>query len=190
MRELTYYVGVTVDGYIAGPDGDTGFFPLAPDVLDFIRAEFPETLPTHVRAQLGVTATGSRFDTVVMGRGTYQPGLDAGYPSPYGHLRQYVLSRSLPGPADPAVEVVAADPVGLVRRLKAEAGGGVWLAGGGALASQLLDEIDELVLKRYPVLAGAGIPVLGGRPAPRALSVTGERTFRDGTVVTTYRPAA
>ena len=185
MRMLTYYVGVSLDGFIAAPDGSTDFFPVDRPVLDFIAGEYPETLPTHVREQLGVSAPGTRFDTVVMGRATYAPALEVGITSPYAHLRQFVVSTTLPT-KDPRVRVVT-DPVALVRRLKQEAGAGVWLAGGGRLAGALLTEIDELVIKRYPVVIGAGIPVIAAdRAHALPFTITDERALAGGTTVTTY----
>src|SRR5215217_6082784 len=77
------------------PNGSIDFFPVDQSVLDFIAEEFPETLPSHVRPHLGVTAPGTRFDTVLMGRATYAPALQAGITSPYAHLRQYVASTTL-----------------------------------------------------------------------------------------------
>ena len=190
MRTLTYYVGMSLDGYIAAPDGSFDFFPVTQAVLDFIAAEYPETLPSHVRAHLGVTTPGTRFDTVVMGRATYAPALQVGITSPYAHLRQYVASTTLPAGSDPQVTVVP-DPLGLVRQLKQEDGAGIWLAGGGRLAGALLDEIDELVVKRYPVVVGAGIPVIAaGQTHPRAFTSTDERVLGDGTTITTYTRTA
>jgi dihydrofolate reductase len=186
MRTLTYYVGTTLDGYIAAPDGAVDAFPVDRVVLDFIAAEFPETLPTHVRDQLGVTASGTRFGTVVMGRSTYAPALEAGITSPYAHLRQYVVSTTLTS-GDPAVEVVA-DPLGLVRGLKREEGSGIWLAGGGKLAGALLPEIDELVLKLYPVVLGRGIPMIAaGRPLPTSFTLVESHALEGGPTVHTYR---
>ncbi|NIZ91651.1 dihydrofolate reductase family protein [Kineococcus rubinsiae] len=174
MRRLTYYVGVTLDGYVAAPDGSSDVFPVDESVLAFIAAEFPETLPTHVREQLGVTAAGTRFDTVLVGRATYEPALRAGITSPYAHLDQHVVSTTLPPREEAGLHVGGGDPVALVRRLKQEPGAGIWLAGGGRLAGALLAEIDELVLKRYPVVLGAGIPVIAAaRAAPQPFRVTG-----------------
>lgn len=95
-----------------------------------------------------------------MGRGTYRPSLDHGITSPYAHLRQYVVGSTPAHDVDPAVTVVD-DPLALVRQLKREEGTGsdIRLRGGGRLAGALLPEIDELVLKSYPVVAGTGIPV-------------------------------
>jgi dihydrofolate reductase len=192
MRRLVYHIAVSIDGCIAGPGGTFDFFQLAPDMEDYLHAEFPETMPTQARPHLGLEgAPNKRFDTVVMGRGTYQPALDIDVTSPYAHLRQYVVSRSLPEIADPAVELVPRDPVGLVRRLKAEAGDrDIWLCGGSVLAGQLLPEIDELVIKQYPVVAGGGLPVFAGPFRPRPFTPVETRTFSHGGTITTFRPVA
>ncbi|MFI9589605.1 dihydrofolate reductase family protein [Nonomuraea sp. NPDC052265] len=186
MRKLVYYVGVSIDGYIAGPEAEVDFYPLSDALMGYINGEVPETVPTHMRAQLGLDAPNQRFDTVVMGRGTYEPALRAGIPSPYAHLRQYVVSGTLGGIDDPAVELVASDPLGLVRRLKQEDGLDIWLCGGGKLAAALLPEIDELVVKAYPVVAGAGISAFDGAFRPTTFTLTGARPFEGGVVLMTY----
>ncbi|SHN47717.1 dihydrofolate reductase family protein [Cryptosporangium aurantiacum] len=188
MRKLVYYVGVTIDGYLAGPEGQTDFFPVGPEMAAWIGRTYPETLPTHVRSHFGVAdAPNQRFDTVVMGLGTYRPGLDAGIPSPYAHLRQYVISTTLGAIDDPAVELVDTDPVALIRRLKAEdTKKDVWLAGGGRLAASVLPEIDALVVKSYPIAAGDGIPAFRGAFSPTAFRPTSRESIGDGTSITWF----
>jgi len=189
MRKLVYYVAVSIDGFITGPGGEFDFYPEAPDMVDYLRAEFPETMPSHIRPHIGLDGVpNKRFDTVVMGRGTYEPALEAGIASPYAHLRQYVVSTTLAEIADPTIEL-ATDPVATVRRLKEEPGADIWLCGGARLAGELLPEIDELVFKRYPVVAGAGLPAFTGRFRPRPFAPVDTRTFSHGGTVTTYRPA-
>jgi dihydrofolate reductase len=187
VRTLAYYVGATLDGVIAGPDGDADFFAPDEETLGFIASEHPDTVPTHVREHLGLGPSPSRFDTVIMGRATYAPALDVGITDPYAHLRTYVASTTMPEGPDGGVEVVR-DPLALVRRLKAQEGADVWLAGGGTLAAHLLPEIDEVVLKTYPIVAGTGIPLFasGGFVGDR-LSVTDTRVLGNGTIVATYR---
>ena len=165
MRTLTYYVAATLDGYIAGPDGELDFFPFEGELLDAVLADYPETMPAQARGPLGLTdVPNQRFDTVVMGRGTYEPALEAGITSPYSHLKQYVVSSTV-SVADTDVQVVT-DPVALVRELKQDEGMGIWLAGGGKLAAVLRDEIDELVIKRNPIVLGSGISLFEGAFAP------------------------
>ncbi|OAR24751.1 deaminase [Streptomyces sp. ERV7] len=187
MRKLSYYIALTIDGFIAAPDGSYDFYPLSEEVVGFMAADFPETLPTTLRRALGIDeAPNRRYDTVVMGRGTYEPALKDGITSPYAHLRQIVFSRSLGESPDPAVEVVSGDPVALVRELKREEGLDIYLCGGADFAGQLIEEIDELVIKSYPIVAGAGIPLFRAEFAPRSFVPTDSRSFENGTVVTTY----
>jgi dihydrofolate reductase len=185
LRKLVYYVGATIDGFIAAPDGSFDFFPLTPDVIDFITGDYPDTLPTHVREQLGVDVPNPNFDVGVQGRATYQPALDIGVTSPHAHLRQYVVSTTCES-ADPAVEIISADVVGKIRELKAEDGRDIYLMGGSRLAGSLLTEIDSLVIKVYPLVAGAGIPLFTADFSPTSFTLTGTRTLEGGTVVLSY----
>ncbi|MFJ4874674.1 dihydrofolate reductase family protein [Streptomyces sp. NPDC088745] len=189
MRKLTYYVGMSLDGFIAAPDLSIDAYPISEEFLkDFLVGAYPECLPTHVRAALGADAApNTHFDTMIQGRTTYQAALDIGITSPYAHLRQYVVSRSLAESPDPAVELISGDLVAKVRELKAEEGGlGIYLGGGAEVAGQLLDEIDELVLKVYPVVLGDGVRVFTAAFGVHSFSLDSTRTFDNGTVVLTY----
>ncbi|MER7479116.1 dihydrofolate reductase family protein [Streptomyces sp. NPDC126510] len=191
MRKLVYYIGISLDGRIAGPDGEFDFFPQGDErqaaaYANRMNALFPETVPTAYRAAAGVAdAPNRRFDTVVMGRGTYRLPHAGGITSPYAHLRQYVVSSTLQTDVDPAVTVVASDPLGLVRELKGEAGDqDIWLCGGGRLAGTLMPEIDELLIKTYPVIAGSGIPVVDGVFDPTVFEVAERTAFPSGATFT------
>jgi dihydrofolate reductase len=166
MRRLVYLVAVTLDGFIAGPDGGdpsgSDAFPVTPDLVEHLVSTYPETLPGPARAAMGIEGPGRHFDTVVEGRASYELGLAAGLDDAYPHLRHLVVSSSLAGRTDLPVEVVPGDPVGRVRELKAEEGLDIWLVGGGTLAHALLPEVDRLVLKVNPTVLGAGIPLFAG----------------------------
>jgi dihydrofolate reductase len=187
MRRLTYVAGMTLDGFIAGPGDQVDFFPVTDDLVEFLVAELPETLPSHVRAQMGVDPPNRRFDTGIQGRATYDAALQAGITSPYAHLRQYVVSRTLAS-RDPAVTITA-EPLAEVRRLKADDGLGIWLMGGAQLAGALLPEIDELVVKLYPVTAGTGVPLFNADFAPTSFTLAGSHILPSGTAILTYARA-
>ena len=189
MRSLVYLVASTVDGYIAAPDGSADFGPFeGPQVADIL-AEFPEMIPGHVRARLDLS-DNQRFDTVVMGRATYEVGLSEGITSPYPHLRQILATTTIAAPPDPAVEIVGTKIVEQVRALKCESGMDIWLAGGGRLAASLADELDEMILKINPLVLGAGIPLFAERIGPRALTMTQHRVYDNGYALMRYRWAS
>ncbi|MEU4802041.1 dihydrofolate reductase family protein [Actinosynnema sp. NPDC023587] len=186
MRNLIYLVATTLDGFIAAEDGGFGDFLFEGDHMAALVEEHPDALPAQLREALGIDVPNPNFDTVLLGRSTYQvPG---GLPSPYPHLRQYVVSTTLRD-TPPDVEVVSGDVLAKVRELKAEDGLDIWLCGGGKLAAALLPEIDRLVLKVHPVVLGRGIPLFdGGFPAAR-FALTGTRSFASGVLFTTYAAA-
>ncbi|MEU6209435.1 dihydrofolate reductase family protein [Streptomyces sp. NPDC047023] len=190
MRKLTYFIATSVDGFIGAPDGDGEFFNSHVDAefLDHLMTEYPETISALGREHLGIADRAPRhFDAVVMGRRTYEPGLKVGMTSPYGHLpEQYVVSRSLVTAPDPQVWLLGGDLVAAVRELKARDGLGIWLCGGADLATQLIDEIDEFVVKTYPVFLGTGMPMSRAGFGQRPLELTGSRTFGGGQTVTGY----
>ncbi|MFD8306708.1 dihydrofolate reductase family protein [Streptomyces sp. NPDC059690] len=193
MRKLVYFIASTLDGFIAGPDGSDptgpgGFWSPSVDYIQHIIEEYPETLPGPARAALGVTAEGTRFDTVVEGRKSYEIGLAAGVTDAFPHLRHLVFSRTLTEIPDLGIEIVADDPVSKVRELKRDGGKDIWLVGGGELASALYGEIDRVIVKLSPLTIGAGIPLFGRTAAfaPNAWELTDHTFLKGGAVFLRY----
>jgi len=187
MRDLIYYVACTVDGFIARPDGSVDFaLPEGEHLTDLARS-FPETFPTHLRGAFNIAGPNRLFDTVLMGRKTYQVGLDAGFTNPYGHLRQYVFSRSLARSPEPNIELVSSDPLPFVAVLKRQPGLNIWLCGGAELATVLFPLIDELIVKVNPVLIGSGIPLFSGGTGQAHLTLLSTKAYENGFTLSHYR---
>jgi dihydrofolate reductase len=190
LRKLTYFIACSIDGFIGDEAGDASFMVpfVDEEFFEFLKSEYPETLPTHGRRSLGLDdLENKRFDTVLQGRASYDVALKEGITSPYAHLREYVASRTLQESPDPHVEIIGSDPVGKVRELKAEDGEfGIYLCGGSRMAGELLDEIDELVIKTYPVVLGSGMPMFGSGFAVTEFELDEVRAFKNGVLVRTY----
>ncbi|WP_307165346.1 dihydrofolate reductase family protein [Streptomyces rishiriensis] len=190
MRKLTYFIACSVDGFIADVHGDaTAMYAYVDEeFLDFLKTDHPETMPTHGRRALGLDdLENKRFDTVIQGRASYDVALKEGVTSPYAHLRQYVASRTLGESPSPDVEIIADGLLDKVRELKAEDGGlDIYLCGGSRVAGELFDEIDELVIKTYPIVYGTGMPMFGAAFDVARFSFGGVRSFGNGAVVRTY----
>lgn len=190
MRKLVYYVATTLDGFIAGPDGGDPsgqeYFPVTPDLVQFIIANYPETLPAPARQALGVDGPPLVFDTVVEGRSSYEIGLAGGLTNAYPHLRHIVFSRKMVAGPDPDVEIVASDPADFVRELKSTPGTDIWLVGGGKIAAALLPEIDRLVIKQNPSVIGSGIPLFDGPFAPHLFQPVDQILLDGGVRILTY----
>ncbi len=149
MRKIYYDVATSLDGYIAGPDDDISAFPMEGD---------------HVEAY-GQRLAG--YDTVIMGRKTYEFGFRFGLKPgqrAYPHMRHLIFSRTLQLPQDCDVEIIREDWPQVVRDLKNTQGGSIYLCGGGQFAGLLLANglIDCLRLKMAPVILSAGVALFAG----------------------------
>ena len=148
MRPIIYYVATSLDGFIAGPDDNIdGFVPEGSGVERYL-------------------ADLAGFDTVIMGRRTYEFGyrfgLQPGQPA-YPHMAHFIFSRTLRFENPDARVQVVAPTVTLVRALKEEPGTPIYLCGGGELVGWLLDHelIDFLKIKLNPLILGTGISLFG-----------------------------
>jgi dihydrofolate reductase len=149
---------MSLDGFIAGPEGEYDWILMDPEI-DF--ATF-----------------SARFDTLLMGRGTYEPMLASGQP-PMPGMRSVVFSTTLSAQDHPDVTVVADDLVGEVEALRAEPGKDLWIFGGGKLFRSFLELglVDAVEVAVIPILLGQGIPLLPS-PAPRTgLRLSAHRVY-------------
>jgi dihydrofolate reductase len=141
-RRLRYHVASSLDGFIAGPNGEFDWIVGDPSI-DF-------------------AALYREFDTVVMGRKTYEVVTAQGGKGAMPGLDVVVFSRTLPAAEFPGVRIVNDDPRAIVRAMKAKQGRDIWLFGGGVLFRSLLDAglVDTVEVAVMPVLIGAGLPLL------------------------------
>ena len=146
MHPVIYDVAVSLDGFIAGPSGDISRFAHEGEMVDDYRHRL------------------SGYAVAIMGRATYEfayaHGMAPGA-NPYPHMRTVVFSRSIDLPGDARVEVVGGDMEGALGRIRSDAGGPVYLCGGGRFAHAVARAglLDRLRIKRTPVVVGAGTPL-------------------------------
>jgi len=189
MRELIYYVATTLDGFIAHEDGSFAGFPWDDAYGADLFASFPETIPPQLLGRAITRADNKWFDAVLMGRKTYEVGLQVGITSPYPTLDQYVFSRTMPASPEAQVTLVTENAIEVVSALKQEPGKAIWLCGGGDLATTLRAAglIDKLILKLNPVLFGAGIPLFSGGTKQTALALTDHKIYKSGHALLHYQ---
>jgi dihydrofolate reductase len=142
VRRVRYQVAASLDGFIAGPKGEYDWIVMDP-AIDF-------------------GALYREFDTVLMGRNTYQMMAAQGGNGAMPGLDVIVFSTTLSPQTLPGVRIVNHDPGQDVAALKQKPGRDIWLFGGGKLFRSLLDAgvVDTVEIAVMPVLLGEGIPLL------------------------------
>lgn len=169
MREVVYSVAASLDGYIARPDGSYDWIPEEPafDWAAFLR----------------------RFDTVLMGRRTYEVVAARGGEGPASDMETIVFSSTLSPDRHPEVDVTSADPAEVVEELRGRPGRDVWLMGGGRLFRSLLERggVDRVEVGVVPVLPGDGIPVLPSWEGEARLELIDATSYPGGMVMLRYR---
>lgn len=190
MRDLVYYVAATLDGFIARDDGSFDDFPWDDEFVASLREAYPETFPAPMRPA-ATRADNQRFDTVLMGRHTYEVGLRQGLTSPYPTLDQFVFSHTMGKSPDPAVTIVSDDGLRRVAEMKERSGLAIWICGGSRLATDLFlaGLIDSVVVKLNPIVFGTGIPLFDKPLTTGALSLNSSRVFGSGHVLLEYSTA-
>jgi len=170
MRKVVYGGAMSLDGFIAGPNGEFDWIVMDPEI-DF-------------------TALMGRFDTFLIGRKTFEAMRQMGNTAPPAPgIQNIVFSRTL-RPADcPAGTILSADAEPVVADLRNTSGKDIALFGGGELFRSLLAAglVDEVHFNVIPVLLGGGIPMLPPPANRERLKLRKHRVYeKTGTVGLEY----
>lgn len=170
MRRIRYSVAVSLDGYIAGPKGESDWIIMDPEI------DFHDIY--------------RQFDTVLMGRKTFeQTHSSGGDGGDMMGMKVLVVSSTLRQKDFPEVTIIGDDLEHSLTQLCEQPGKDIWLFGGGTLFRSLIQKrlVDSIEVAVIPVVLGGGIALLPS-PAPRVkLKLTRHKVYsKTGTVGLDY----
>jgi len=174
MGKITYYVAASLDGLITGPDGDLSWLDdFAGDNEDYGYHKFLASV-----------------DTLVMGSHTYEQILAFGS-WPYDDKSTHVMTkRDLPAAPGAQVAFHSGSAVELIKNIKRDSPGDIWLVGGGLLAYDFLAHglLDELQLYVMPVILASGVRLFSGHGQDIRFDLKSTVLYETGVARLIYRP--
>ncbi|MBL7978184.1 MAG: dihydrofolate reductase [Bacteroidetes Order II. Incertae sedis bacterium] len=181
MGRVVLYIATSIDGYIAGEQGEMNWL---------------EQFPNPEKEDYGYVHFLSGVEAVVMGRKTYEHILSLGVDWPYPEQKTYVASRNGFFKVNtPHTEVVTSEVGHFLRGLQEKAIQDIWLVGGGELNAYCLEEgvIDQMILTLIPILLGKGRPLFlrtpQGTPQASSWHLDQVISYQNGVVQLMYHVA-
>lgn len=182
MRSLIQLAHVSLDGYLAGPNGEMDFITFDSAIADYI---YPQM---HT------------VDTGVYGRTTYEmmegywPGVlddakatghEKSHARWYAGVKKIVASRTLPAKTG-QVTIAGDDILSVIAAAKQQPGGDMMIFASPTLSHALSEAglIDEWRLTWQPVIVGRGLPLFGGKESRSKLELRSSKAFASGIVAT------
>ena len=186
MGKIIVSENVSLDGVVQDPTGEEGFrhggwFGQVGDKdrEEWAKVEFEEALGAEA------LLLGRRSDEYFGPRWT---GRSGEWADRLNGLPKYVVSSTLVNPEWSNSTVLKGEVVSEVSKLKQELDGEIVVFGSFQLARTLMehDLVDELRLKIYPVVLGAGKRLFGETSEKKPMRLVDSRTIDDGVAFLTY----
>lgn len=165
---VRYCVAMSLDGFIAGPDGEADWIVMDPEI------DFKELW--------------AQFDTLLMGRRTFEAAVARLGASTLQTMKVVVASHTLRPKDHPDITIVSDPTKSEMEKLRQQARKDIWLMGGGELFRVLLamQEVDTVEVTTIPVLLGAGVPLLPATGQRTVLKLATHKVYRSGVISLTY----
>jgi dihydrofolate reductase len=185
MRKLVLFIHTSLDGFVAGPNGEMDWINVDEEIFDFAGQRTNEA------------------DTALYGRVTYQM-MESYWPTAaqlptatkhdvehsrwYNKVAKVVLSRTLKGENLTNTLIIDGNLAAEIVKLKQEAGKDILMFGSPTAAHSLMAEklIDDYWLFVNPILLGRGIPLFNGVKEKSALKLVASNIFSSGVVCLHY----
>lgn len=173
MKKIILYIATSIDGYIAGIDGD----------LDWLMK-----YPINSETNYGYNEFYQSIDTVIMGGKTYRDILNMDVIWPYKNKTTYVITHN-PMEAKENIHFITENVIENINSLRNKTEKDLWLVGGGKLTAILLDHdlVDEMILTIIPVILGDGIRLFPDKLKESTWHLINSTNYNNGVLQVVYK---
>lgn len=171
-RPLVLYIAMSLDGFIATPEGDLAF-------LGMVEKEGED---------YGYHAFVQTVDTIIVGRKTWEKVFSMIHTNPHPDKTVYVITRTAQE-SEGDVHYYTGSLRELVQQLKSAPGKTIYCDGGAEIVNLLLQDalIDELIVSVIPVLLGKGIALFNNNRPEMPLQLVESKSFEKGLMQLHYK---
>lgn len=185
MRKIISFMHMSLDGFVAGPNGEMDWIKVNEEIFDFVGKRISEA------------------DTAMYGRVTYQmmegywptaadkPGAskhDIEHSKWYAHVHKIVLSKTMKGAVLPNTEIISDNLAERIKEIKQSGNGEIAVFGSPSATHALMELglIDGYWLFLNPVILGKGIPLFAGIKDKVKLQLLNTHPFACGVTELNY----
>ena len=174
MRKIKLYIAVSLNGKIAGTDGNV---------------EWLENIPNPEKTDYGYYEFYNQVDTTIMGNATYNQLIGWGIEFPYKGRKNYVITRKKDVVNTEYVEFVTGNHAEFIKNLKEKEGGVIWLIGGSQVNTLVINAglLDEIIIFVMPIIISGGIELFDAFPKETKLELLGTKSYSSGVVEINYK---
>ncbi|MBL0182778.1 MAG: dihydrofolate reductase family protein [Chitinophagaceae bacterium] len=185
MGKLIYFMHVSLDGFVADPNGGMGWIQINDEIFDYVGSRV-ETTDTALYGRVTFEMMEAYWPTAAEKPGASKHDID--HSRWYAKAKKVVLSRSWQGKELPHTQIISNDLKNEISKLKASTQHDILLFGSPSAAHSLLAEglIDGYWLFINPILLGKGIPLFKNITGITKLKLISTKLFASGVISLSY----
>jgi dihydrofolate reductase len=186
MRKLVLVVHTSLDGFVAGPNGELDGFDAGEENLQFV-CKLTEDADTALFGRISYELLNSYWPTA-KDLPSASPGQVA-YSTWYNGAKKIVVSKTLQGQNEKNRTVMRDNVVDEIARVKASPGKNILIFGSPSVSQLLMQHnlIDDYWIFVNPSFFAKGIPVFKGLTSEIKLRLVTTKEFANGEVAVQYK---
>lgn len=187
MRKLVLVVHISLDGFVAGTNGDLSGFDPGGENLEFV-CKLTEDADAAMFGRVSYQLLNQYWPTAYKKPGASEGEID--YSNWYNNAHKFVVSQTLPSGNEPKTIIINGDIVANIKTIKQEPGRDILIFGSPNLSQQLIEAglIDSYWIFINPVIFGSGIPLFKQLPGLIKLSLLSTMHFPNGEMAMNFVP--